>query len=65
MLNSLTKDPDGGVTFYIQNTSPDTDKESNWLPAPQGPFRMFERLYRPKQEALDGQWKAPQLQKVS
>ena len=65
MLNSLTKDPDGGVTFYIQNTSPGTDKESNWLPAPQGPFRMFERLYWPKQEALDGQWKAPQPQKVS
>jgi hypothetical protein len=26
---------------------------------------MFERLYWPKQEALDGQWKAPQPQKVS
>ena len=36
----------------------------NWLPAPQGPFQMFARLYWPKQDALDGKWKAPQPQKV-
>jgi hypothetical protein len=64
MLDGLVKDADGGITLYIQNTSPGPDKESNWLPAPQGPFRMFERLYWPKQEALDGQWKAPQPQKL-
>ena len=64
MLNTLTKDPDGGITLYIQNQSPGPDKESNWLPAPTGPFRMFERLYWPKEEALNGQWKPPQPQKV-
>ena len=37
MLPSLVPDPDGGYTFYVQNESPGIDKESNWLPAPEGP----------------------------
>jgi hypothetical protein len=64
MLNTLGKDPDGGITLYIQSASPGPDKQANWLPAPQGPFRMFLRLYWPKQEALNGQWKPPQPQKI-
>ena len=38
MLPSLVPDKDGGYTFYVQNESPGADKESNWLPAPKGPF---------------------------
>jgi hypothetical protein len=64
MLNSLSKDPDGGITLYVQNSSPGPGKVANWLPAPQGPFRLVLRLYWPKPEALNGQWKAPQPQKV-
>jgi hypothetical protein len=64
MLDTLTKDSDGGLTLHIQNQSPGADKESNWLPAPQGPFRMITRLYWPKDEALQGQWTAPLPQKV-
>jgi hypothetical protein len=64
MLDSLVKDPDGGYTFYVQNASPGLDKESKWLPAPQGPFRLVLRLYWPKPDALNGTWKAPQPVKV-
>ena len=64
MLNSLSKDPDGGITLYVQNSSPGPGKEANWLPAPQSPFRLVLRLYWPRPEALNGQWKAPRLQKV-
>jgi hypothetical protein len=64
MLPTLKADPDGGYTLYIQHTSPGPDKESNWLPAPQGPFSLVERLYWPEQAALDGTWKAPKPQKV-
>jgi hypothetical protein len=64
MLDGLAKDPDGGYTLYIQNASPGPDKESNWLPAPQGPFVLIERLYWPKPEALEGQWKPEQPQKA-
>ncbi len=64
MLPQLQKDADGGITLLIQNASPGKDKESNWLPAPAGPFTMYMRLYWPKAEALDGDWKAPKLQKA-
>jgi hypothetical protein len=58
------RDADGGLTLLIQNESPGNDKEANWLPAPQGAFRMFLRLYWPKDEALNGTWKNPPLQRV-
>jgi hypothetical protein len=64
MLPDLKRDPDGGVTLYIQHDSPGKDKESNWLPAPSGPFLMFLRLFWPKPEALDGKWKQPPLQRA-
>jgi len=64
MLPDLKKDADGGVTLYVQNESPGKDKESNWLPAPKGPFGCALRLYWPKEEALNGQWKNPPMAKV-
>lgn len=64
MLPSLRKDPDGGITLYIQHASPGVDKESNWLPAPSGPFFLALRLYWPKSQVLEGQWAKPPLQPV-
>jgi hypothetical protein len=61
MIPSLKRDNDGGLTLYVQHDSPGTDHESNWLPAPAGPFFMAMRLYWPKSAALEGQWKAPAL----
>ncbi|OBK87431.1 cell envelope protein [Mycolicibacter heraklionensis] len=63
MLPDLTRDPDGGITVYVQNQSPGAAKESNWLPAPQGPFQMILRLYWPKEEALNGSWAPPKAVK--
>jgi hypothetical protein len=65
MMPQYKLDADGGLTLLIQNESPGKDKEANWLPAPQGPFRMFLRLYWPKAEALNGKWHNPPLQKVA
>lgn len=65
MLASLKRDTDGGITLYVQNESPGADKESNWLPAPKGPFFTILRLYWPKAAALNGEWKAPPMQKVT
>jgi hypothetical protein len=64
MLPDLKQDADGGLTLYIQHDSPGKDKESNWLPAPSGPFLMFMRLFWPKPEALDRKWKRPPLQRA-
>ncbi len=64
MLPSLKRDADGSLTLYIQHQSPGQDKESNWLPAPDGPFMMVIRIYWPKPEVLDGTWKKPPLERV-
>jgi hypothetical protein len=47
---------DGSLDLYFQNESPGTDKETNWLPAPKGPFTLTMRLYAPKSDALTGKW---------
>jgi hypothetical protein len=57
MLDNLKRNADGSITIYIQHESPGKDKESNWLPTPNGPFIIANRLYWPKEEALNGTWK--------
>lgn len=56
--------PDGSLDLYFQAESPGKDKESNWLPAPKGPFNLTMRLYAPKQEVLVGKWNPPPVAKV-
>ena len=51
MLPDLKKNPDGSLTLFIQRDSPGKDKESNWLPAPDGPMFVVMRLYWPKTDA--------------
>ncbi|MEZ5565006.1 MAG: DUF1254 domain-containing protein [Gammaproteobacteria bacterium] len=48
MLPDMKKNSDGSLTIYIQHESPGKDKESNWLPAPDGPIYMALRMYWPK-----------------
>ncbi len=65
MLPGMKKNADGSLTLYIQNKSPGADKESNWLPAPNGEIYLVMRLYWPKTEAPsvlpagDGTWQPP------
>jgi hypothetical protein len=65
MLPYMKKNKDGSLTVYIQNQSPGKAKESNWLPAPDGPIYMVMRVYWPKTEppsilpAGEGTWKPP------
>jgi hypothetical protein len=71
MLPNMKKNADGSLTLYIQKDSPGKDKESNWLPAPDGPIYMVMRLYWPKTEppsilpAGEGTWQPPAIKKVS
>ena len=48
MLPGMKKNADGSLTLYVQKNSPGADKESNWLPAPNGPIYLVMRLYWPK-----------------
>ena len=52
------------LDIYIQNKSPDLEKESNWLPAPAGDFRPILRFYQPRPEALDGTYELPPIRRV-
>ena len=64
MLPDMKMDADGSLTLYIQHESPGKDLESNWLPAPKGPFSSYLRIYWPKDEVLQGEWTAPQLNRM-
>ena len=64
MLPQLKRDADGGITLHVQHESPGTELESNWLPAPTGPFLAALRLYWPKPQALSGEWKAPAMERL-
>ena len=50
---------DGSLTIYIQHQSPGATKESNWLPAPGGPFYLIARAYVPKESMLSGAYRLP------
>jgi len=68
MMPNLKKNADGSLTIYIQKDSPGKVKESNWLPAPDGPVYMVMRLYWPKTEAPSilppgkGSWSPPAVE---
>ena len=66
--NKLKVNKDGSVDLYLQKDSPGKDKESNWLPAPEGRFIPMLRLYWPKEKPpsiLDGTWVPPPVKKAS
>ncbi len=70
MLPQMKKGEDGSLSIHIQQDSPGADKESNWLPAPDGPIYLVMRLYWPKTEAPSilpvgtGTWKPPGIVKA-
>ncbi|MBI4675628.1 MAG: DUF1254 domain-containing protein [Chloroflexi bacterium] len=54
---------DGSLEIYLQRDSPGQDKESNWLPAPDGRFSLTLRMYLPKSYELDPLYAPPGIQK--
>ena len=65
--NKLKFNPDGSVDLYLQAANPGPEKESNWLPAPEGRFVLMLRLYWPPETdptILNGTWKPPAVRRV-
>jgi len=60
---SMKPNADGSLTIFVQNESPEKDKEPNWLPAPKDDFSLYIRAYWPKPEILEGKWTPPQIKK--
>ena len=61
MLPELKKNADDSITLYLQNKSPGKEKESNWLPAPDGKMFVVMRLYIPDTQVVEGNWEAPAM----
>jgi hypothetical protein len=59
MMDEFRINDDGSLTLRIQQDAPEGGWDSNWLPAPDGPFYMVMRLYGPEAAALDGAWTPP------
>ena len=61
---SLQYSPDGSLTLYFGATSPGKDKETNWVPAPNGTFSLYLRAYWAENAILEGTWTPPNVEKV-
>jgi len=58
--DDLQYNSDGSLDLFIQTQQPAQAPMQNWLPIPAaGPFSLTLRLYWPKQQVLDGNWRIP------
>jgi hypothetical protein len=53
--------PDGSLTLYFGAKSPGQDKESNWVPAPEGEFSLYIRAYWADPSIINGTWTPPNV----
>jgi hypothetical protein len=66
--NDLKYNADGSLDIYLQHNSPGTDREANWLPAPEGKFILMLRMYWPKEKdpsILDDTWSPPPVRRTA
>ncbi len=62
----LRREPDGGLTIYLQPKSPGSASEPNWLPtSADRPWFVILRMYRPHRAVVQARWKCPGIVKVS
>jgi len=62
--DELQFNKNGSLDIYIQHSSPGSEKESNWLPAPKGDFDLVLRAYWPVLDVLTGSWNPPGVERV-
>ena len=61
---SLKYGSDGSLTIYLQKENPGTEKESNWLPGPDGLFAVVLRLYWPSEKAVKDPYIPPTIARL-
>ena len=59
----LVKEDDGAIVLEISHREP--AQPANWLPAPEGDYRLVFRAYRPHREFLDGTFLLPPAEKIA
>ena len=62
----MKPDADGGLTIYARcrTTRPASDKQSNWVPAPDGQFFLILRTYLPAEDIVNQTWQPPKIANV-
>ncbi|MFH7003442.1 DUF1254 domain-containing protein [Flavobacterium bizetiae] len=60
----LKYNADGSLTIYVQNTEPEKDKVSNWLPSPKETFSLYIRCYWPEDRVIKDTWLPPAVLKA-
>lgn len=62
----LVRNQDGSLDIWIQPDAPaDAAQRANWLPSPKSNrFYMNARIYQPRPEVLDPNWKMPPVQRL-
>jgi len=62
---AVQKNPDGSTDVYLGPKAP-AGKQSNWVPTdPKRKFELLFRLYGPKKELFEKQWKLPDVERVN
>ncbi|MDE3231661.1 MAG: DUF1214 domain-containing protein [Chloroflexota bacterium] len=62
--SGLAPNADGSIDIYLQRAAP-AGHESNWLPTPDGNFKLMLRAYLPGRAILDGAYQAPPVKRVA
>ena len=57
----LQRNQDRSLTLYAGATSPGDDKESNWLPAPNGTFSLYIRASGARRRSSNSNWQSPRI----
>ena len=60
--SKMSFNKDGSLDIVVQRTKP--EKESNWLPAPQGEFYLVLRQYMPQKAILDDTYEYPLIKRA-
>ncbi len=60
----LKYNDDGSLDIWISHADPGKDRQSNWLPAPNGKFTVAFRAYIPDAAMIQGLYRLPALEQV-
>lgn len=59
----LVRQADGSIDIHL-SADPPAGHEANWIPTPEGPYRLLMRLYLPESSVLDGTYRYPPVRVV-
>jgi hypothetical protein len=62
---NIQADDDGSLRIVLSSDKPDNINEENWLPIPQGEFKLLFRLYWPEPSVLAPSYELPPITRIT